>query len=135
MIPSFKPPRVVAGNTEDFDAFASDIREWLAMVSLQSPRVIVDDKIDPFLSRYEPPASDDPSGEPHELVTISWQGFLTSVWAHKVFVQALLTAHQTTWFAMSHSSFPTQVGPEIRDCTVLKLPTPNEFVLWEVAEE
>jgi len=128
---SLKPPSVVDPSYgSDFEDYAFEIHEWLSLVLLESPRLNPNDKIDFFLSRYVPPGQSVASSK---LVKITWRGFLSPYWAHKMFVRALLAAPQDAWFAYSVVSFG-EGWPGGNDCTILRLPdTPNEYVLWEVA--
>ncbi|KAF5870060.1 putative ribonuclease p 40kda subunit protein [Botrytis fragariae] len=129
--PRFEPP--VENNKnydEDFRDFASEIHEWLSLISLESPRVNSTDKIDPFLSRYDPPIGSD---EAKELVKVTWTGFISSTWAHNTFIQALLVAPRNSWFSYYVGGFSDSWNGESKNCTVLKLPdVPNDYVLWEV---
>ncbi|TGO64571.1 hypothetical protein BOTNAR_0086g00110 [Botryotinia narcissicola] len=129
--PKFKPP--VENNRnydEDFREYAAEIHEWLSLISLESPRVNSTDKIDPFLSRYDPPIGSD---EAEELVKITWTGFISPTWAHNTFIQALLAAPKNSWFSYYVGGFSDSWNGESKNCTVLKLPdVPNDYVLWEV---
>jgi ribonuclease P/MRP protein subunit RPP40 len=120
---------------DDFSDYSVEMYEWLSMISLWSPRVDHNDRIDPFLSRYAPP----PAGEQDigftELVKISWNGFASSSWAHKIFVQALLAAKPGMWFSFAVLGFDKSIRTGDGDCTILKLPgAQNEYVLWEVEQ-
>lgn len=114
----------------DFEDFATETHEWLSLISLGSSRIDLDDKIDSFLSRYVPPGN---TGTRSKLVKITWKGFLTSAWAHRTFVEALVAAPRDAWFAYSVMGFGGGWSGDTKDCTVLKPPNaPNEYVLWEV---
>lgn len=69
--------------------YCNDISEWLAMVSLQSPRISVDDIIDPYLSRYAVPESESIETQPTALVSLRWQGAMTSRWITQLFTYFL----------------------------------------------
>ena len=58
--------------TEDFEARVAAIHEWIGLVSLESPRVEVDDDMDSFLSRYD--RLED--GHESELVVVKFQGLM-----------------------------------------------------------
>jgi ribonuclease P/MRP protein subunit RPP40 len=66
---------------------ATDLLEWLGLVSLRSPRILAEDKIDPFLSRYCTPWHEEANSG--GLVTIRWHGFIPGQWARSLFVQLL----------------------------------------------
>ncbi len=109
--------------------------EWISLVSLGSPRVDHNDKIDPFLSRYTPPVADDRNNEATKLVKITWKGFASSSWAHNIFVQALLAAKPGMWFSFDVLGFQKSIRLSGGDCTMLKLPgAQNEYMLWEVEQ-
>jgi ribonuclease P/MRP protein subunit RPP40 len=131
-MPRLKPPTDVDSiYGEDLDDFAIETHEWLSMISLNSPRIESEDKIDSFLSRYAAP------GEPEitsKLVRITWRGFLPTSWVHKTFVEALLLTPRDSWLACSVGGFEEGWSCESKDCTILRPPDAvNEYVLWEVA--
>jgi ribonucleases P/MRP protein subunit RPP40 len=132
-LPSLKPPADANfGYGEDFEDFAVETHEWLSLISLNSPRVNVDDKIDSFLSRYASPATTTTSSN---LVRITWRGFISPSWAYNLFVQALLTVPSEAWFVCSVGAFGDAWLGGSKDCTILRVPnSPKEYLLWEVAK-
>ncbi|KAH8652775.1 ribonuclease P 40kDa subunit-domain-containing protein [Tricladium varicosporioides] len=130
-MPHLKPPTETdAAYGNDFEDHATEIQEWLALVLLESPRVNIDDKIDPFLSRYTPPGE---SFSNTTLVKLTWQGFLSPSWAHKTFVDILLAIPRHSWFAYCVGGFSDTWPGESKNCTILRLlDAPNEYILWEV---
>jgi ribonucleases P/MRP protein subunit RPP40 len=133
-LPRLQPPEGHRDTYEDdFSDFSVEMYEWISLISLGSPRVELDDKIDPFLSRYAHPAAGEQNLVVTELVKISWKGFASSSWAHKIFVQALLAAKPGTWFCFVVLGFDESIRTGGGDCTILKLPgAQNEYMLWEV---
>lgn len=131
-MPSLKPPTELDPSYgADFEDYAVDTHEWLSLVLLGSPRINPDDKIDPFLSRYVPPGDTFTSSK---LVKVTWRGFVSPSWVHKLFVHLLLAVPQDAWFAYAVVGFGGGPLGESENCTTLKLPdAPNEYVLWEVA--
>ncbi|PSS20126.1 hypothetical protein M430DRAFT_100089 [Amorphotheca resinae ATCC 22711] len=131
-MPSLKPPTDTSSEYgDDFKDFAVETHEWLSLISLNSPRVNPDDQIDSFLSRYVPPGE---STTRSNLVKITWRGFLSPSWAHKLFVHALLNVPQEAWFVYYVGGFGGVRVEGSKDCTILKVPdAPNEYLLWEVA--
>lgn len=131
-IPSLKPPKEVDPSYgADFEDYAVDIHEWLSLILLESPRINSSDNIDPFLSRYVPPGG---SFTDSKLVKVTWQGFISASWAHKIFVQLLLAVPQDAWFAYCVVGFGDGPLGESKTCTILKLPdAPKEFVSWEIS--
>lgn len=69
---------------EDLRDRCDSLCEWLALVSLDSPRVSADDSIDPYLSRYEVPNAD--KAAPSNLVSIKWHGLIPSQWITQLFI-------------------------------------------------
>jgi len=134
IIPSLQPPLESREEyRDDLNDFSVDIYEWLALLSLDSPRLDLDDHTDPFLSRYAPPTAVGPDHLVKKVVKITWEGFLSPSWAHVSFLQAVLAATPTTWFSFAVCGFNDSLGTESRDCTILKLPgASKEYMLWEV---
>jgi ribonuclease P/MRP protein subunit RPP40 len=64
-----------------------ELSEWLALVSLNSPRVHTDDSIDPYLSRYVVPRHCDAKSS--NFVKISWKGLIPPVWITQLLVTIL----------------------------------------------
>jgi ribonucleases P/MRP protein subunit RPP40 len=69
--------------------YCNEVSEWLGLVSLQSPRIAVDDKIDPYLSRYAVPQSESQQPQSTALVSLRWQGVMTSRWISQLFTSYL----------------------------------------------
>jgi ribonucleases P/MRP protein subunit RPP40 len=69
----------------EFRDYCSGISEWLSLVSLGSPRVLADDEIDSYLSRYEVPRSQDKT-EIVDLVVVKWTGFMPAGWITQLLV-------------------------------------------------
>jgi ribonuclease P/MRP protein subunit RPP40 len=134
-MPLLQPPQEPRGEYRDeFCDFAVEIYEWLSMITLESPRVTINDQIDPFLSRYVPPSADSTDTE-GELIMITWEGLMPASWVHKVFVEVLLTATPNTWLSLVVSSFADNLPTDSRDCMVLKLPgASNGYMMWEVEQ-
>jgi ribonuclease P/MRP protein subunit RPP40 len=131
-VPMFSPPaNIDPPYGDDFDYYLVEIHEWLALFLLGSPRIYKDDKIDPLLSRYSTPGDSITSTN---LVKVTWQGFLSPMWAQKTFVQLLLTLPREAWFGYVVGGFSEGWFKECRSSTILKLPgVSNEYMLWDVA--
>jgi ribonuclease P/MRP protein subunit RPP40 len=132
-IPSLKPSTDTENEfAGDFKDFAVETLEWVAMVSLHSPRISPEDKIDPVLSRYVPPGN---STTATRLVKVNWRGFIPPSWAHKTFVHALLAVPLEAWFTFSVVGFGEGWSGTSKDTTILRVPdASNEYILWEVAQ-
>ena len=131
-VPPLNPPTFAAesGYGADFEDFAIETHEWLALVSLSSPRVNPEDKLDSFLSRYAAPAG---TSTGSKLVKVTWQGFFSSSWAHRLLVATLQATPAASWFSLFVVSFGSGWSGNRKDCTVLRPPNaPNEYILWEV---
>ncbi|KAI9051010.1 hypothetical protein LZ554_005118 [Drepanopeziza brunnea f. sp. 'monogermtubi'] len=130
-VPSLLPPTDVdKAYGADFEDYAVETQEWLSLVLLGSPRIDPDDKIDPALSRYVLPGD---TLTACKLVKITWRGFISPSWAHKMFVQLLLATPREGWFAYFVDGFSESSLGNGKHCTILKLPNaPNEYVLWDI---
>jgi len=122
----------------DFNDHATEIYEWLSLISLSSPRVNAADQIDPFLSRYALPSSS-ATPEQYELVKITWSGFLSAKWIHETFFNILLAngsvSNGKTWFSYGVCGFHGSWSSDSRDGLILKLPGPSgEYILWDVSQ-
>lgn len=117
---------------ESLEEFATDVYEWLSLVRLESPRISTGDEVDPFLSRYSVPG--DPDDRQHTtLCKISWQGFISPVWARRVLMDMLLGLPSQSWFSLSAISFGKGVNGDSTECTVMRPPnTPGEYMLWDI---
>ena len=69
---------------DDFEDWALETYEWLSLVALKSPRIIFNDAIDPFLSRYQVP--DCESGKIFNMVALTWTGFIPASWIMQLFM-------------------------------------------------
>lgn len=131
-LPPLKPPTDPASEFKEelLEEYAVDTLEWLSMISLSSPKINPQEKLVPILSRYVPPGSLDTRTT---LIKVTWQGFIPPTWAHKLFVQMLLTVGQDAWFALSTVGFSEGWSGESKDNTILRLcAAPKEYMLWEV---
>ena len=82
-VPNIRPP-LTSDLDEDFEDWALETYEWLSLVALESPRILPDDSIDPFLSRYQTPQND--SGKALNMVTLTWTGFIPAIWIMHLFI-------------------------------------------------
>ena len=91
-------------------AEAEQLFEWISLAMLDSPRIRIDDAIDPFLSRYTIPRRETENEDMEsesvstELVRLRWRAFtspktLTTLWIE------VSKAVDTSWFAMGVSCF------------------------------
>lgn len=68
-----------------FPDWALERHEWLGLVALQSPRLRVDDEIDPYLSRYSVPDRD--SAVVSNVVVLQWSGFIPALWVKGLLIE------------------------------------------------
>ncbi|KAI0160864.1 ribonuclease P 40kDa subunit [Hypoxylon sp. FL1284] len=133
-IPSIKPPPTVLGRRSslELDDFATDIYEWLSLLRLESPRVNVDDKIDPYLSGYTVPGDPD-DGQNQRLFRVSWQGFIPPSWTQQILADAVLSLPSKSWFSLSATSFARGITGDSADCTFLRPPNSlGDYFLWDI---
>lgn len=116
----------------DFDDYAVEMHEWLSLILLESPRILADDKIDAYLSRYVTPGNPLTTGN---LVKASWYGFMSAFWVRDIFVRILQAVPRESWFAFCVHGFSEGPLGKSKSCSVMKLPKaqPTEYMLWEIA--
>ena len=76
-LPNLSPPHS-SDSAEDFEDWALETYEWLSLIAMESPRILSEDTIDPFLSRYQ--VLDGDSGKVLNIVTLTWTGFIPALW-------------------------------------------------------
>ncbi|KAI1467678.1 ribonuclease P 40kDa subunit-domain-containing protein [Daldinia caldariorum] len=133
-MPSLKPPATILSNQSrlDLDEFATDLYEWLSLVRLDSPRINVDDKIDPYLSSYAVPGDLDDLSE-GKLCRISWQGFVPPRWTRQTLVDVILALPAKSWFSLSTTTFARDIIGDSADCTIFRPPNASgEYLLWDI---
>lgn len=86
LVPSLSPSDLLADDDDEvLRESVSEIEEWLGLVSLDSPRVRSDDNIDPYLSRYTLPASEQQPTQ-SDIVSVQWTGLVPAYWVMKLFI-------------------------------------------------
>lgn len=76
---------------ELFEQWATDFYEWLGLVSLESPRVLQADSIDPFLSRYRvPQAQEQDENRVTNMISLTWRGLIPRAWIRELLIQLKL---------------------------------------------
>ncbi|KAB8236312.1 ribonuclease P protein subunit p40 [Aspergillus alliaceus] len=103
-----------------------EISEWLAMVTLGSPRVLASDDVDPYLCRYSVPDVDE--AKPSDIVSLKWHGLLPPKWIMELFLTLLRDTPQKdsealNWFAFSASALGREAVEGKDGYTVLTLPS------------
>ncbi len=109
---------------------AVELYEWISLVRLRSPRVLFNDDIDPYLSRYTVPSY--PVGE-MSIGQISWNGLLSSSWVSNL-TSALMTAcPEESWFAISATDMAASGLGGRSEITVLKPPgQSSRYLMWDI---
>ncbi|OJI86773.1 hypothetical protein ABZX51_002962 [Aspergillus tubingensis] len=128
LVPPLPGPEITDESREaaELEDHCNELSEWLAMVSLESPRVSVYDDVDPYLCRYSVPDLD--NAKSTNLVSLKWHGLVPSRWIIELLVAILKeTAPKSiapyAWFALSASALGRE-AVEARDgYTVMVLPT------------
>ncbi|KAI0110280.1 ribonuclease P 40kDa subunit [Daldinia grandis] len=136
-LPSLKPPIAILSSQGqlELDEFATDIYEWLSLVRLDSPRINIDDKIDPYLSNYTVPGTPDSLRE-GKLCRVSWQGFIPPRWTRQTLAELILALPAKSWFSLSATTFARDIIGDSADCTVLRPPnSPGEYLLWDIKKQ
>ena len=113
------------GNDKDF---AADLHEWMSLVALGSPRVLLADAIDTYLSRYRVP---DPARSPQDqsqsiasnLVCLRYHGFLPSSIMMGILL-ATRRACREQWAAMMMNDF------EGSDVDIMIAPRSGYYLEW-----
>ncbi|KAI9735137.1 MAG: hypothetical protein M1834_001725 [Cirrosporium novae-zelandiae] len=112
-LPSIRSPPSLAfldgpSRPNDLSEFYTEIAEWLALVSIESPRLHQGDNIDSYLCRYDVPG-DVSKARIMDLVKVTWRGFLPSIFVMRVLL-GMLEASRTArpscephahWFSLS----------------------------------
>lgn len=70
---------------DDFEDWAVETHEWLNLLAMNSPRVFLEDSIDPFLSRYQVPEGD--SKNAHSMVIVTWNGLIPASWIRQLLLE------------------------------------------------
>lgn len=90
LLPNLNP--ALSANSDDaFQDWALETYEWLSLLGIESPRILVGDSVDPFLCRYRLPC---PQGDSREyfdsldMVSVTWRGLLPAQWIRNLFMKA-----------------------------------------------
>ena len=149
----FLPPPQAEPEQSDINAC---FLEWLSLTLLNSPRVKLEDKIDPYLSRYEVPTEskypstkglndtrtdraesegEDPSRNLQSLVRLQWRGFLPSVSMLIIFMAVKKALQKASEAAGNDGSVPWAAvlfhGIDASDlCVLLSKGEQEQFFEW-----
>lgn len=100
----------VPGFTGDYDTGDPneivDQLEWLSLAVLDSPRILKNDSINTYLSRYRVPnALSSLPGETTAIARLQWRGLVNSVFITALLGAMLRASSAPTWFAFSAQTF------------------------------
>ena len=88
-VPLLHPPeKSISTFRDEFSDYALNLQEWLALISIESPRVMVGDEIDPYLSRYD--VEQDLTVPEAKIVKVKWKGMLPARWIAQLFAVCML---------------------------------------------
>ncbi|KAK4663033.1 hypothetical protein QC763_600930 [Podospora pseudopauciseta] len=114
---------------DELEDFSSELYEWLALVRLQSPRILQSDSIDPYLSLYRIPNGSNPA----KICKLSWRGFFSPSWTRQTLIGLFTVLPSKTWFSFSTTTFSRGLAGDNTECTFLRPPNrPGEYLMWEV---
>lgn len=87
LVPPIDMGGLVDASQDDVQDLCQEFSEWIALVSLGSPRVVAGDSVDPYLSRYSVPQVE--ISKPPDLVSLKWRGLIPSHWISQLFTLLL----------------------------------------------
>ncbi|KAI9851447.1 MAG: hypothetical protein M1838_003636 [Thelocarpon superellum] len=125
LIPTLQPPLDDEAGKPSFDEHMTDIFEWLSLVSLRSPRIDASDTVDPYLSRYEVPGSEEAKSA--RVVLLRWRGLLSARWITELWLTSLRLirkARPESWFAINVYSLGSGSPNGVNGYAILRLPSP-----------
>ncbi|KAJ9272106.1 hypothetical protein DTO212C5_1869 [Paecilomyces variotii] len=125
LVPPIDMGGLVDASQDDVQDLCQEFSEWIALVSLGSPRVVAGDSVDPYLSRYSVPQVE--ISKPSDLVSLKWRGLIPSHWISQLFTLLLRemsrTSTSTFWFAFSSNSLGREAVESKDGYTIISLPS------------
>lgn len=117
-------------NEPEGSDIAAELYEWISLVRLRSPRVLYNDDINPYLSRYTAPSC--PVGE-MSVGHISWNGLLGSSWVSNLASALIAACPEESWVAISATDVAADGMGGRSEITVLKPPgQSSRYLMWNV---
>ncbi|KIV88762.1 hypothetical protein PV10_08407 [Exophiala mesophila] len=130
------PPPTSAKSTlpsEETQESLYDLFEYIDMLSLRSPRILKDHRVDPFISRYVVPdeiehAHPDPHAHVRPVRVMTWTGLISARWILQLFCHIIKQSrsskvehlsHQDLWLAMTVTAHKTRAVGQNDGYTVL----------------
>ncbi|KAF7716941.1 Uncharacterized protein PECH_000667 [Penicillium ucsense] len=104
---------------DDMQQKCGAFSEWIALVQLKSSRISADDEVDPYLSRYEVQVPGYEVCRTVNLVSLKWQGIISSKWILDLYAcllngrksshgSRLSPSSSFSWFTLSALTLRTQ---------------------------
>ncbi|KAK3953427.1 ribonuclease P 40kDa subunit-domain-containing protein [Pseudoneurospora amorphoporcata] len=131
VLPTLTPPVDAMGpeGRDELEYFSTDLYEWLSLVRLQSPRVLVGDQIDPYLCRYQVPGD----GQQSKICKVTWQGFLAPSWCRQTLLNLVAGLPSKTWFSFSTTTFSKGMAGDNSEVALFRPQgASGEYVMWEI---
>ncbi|KAL6239043.1 hypothetical protein BDW75DRAFT_199443 [Aspergillus navahoensis] len=129
--PSFSDLNTKTQSESDLKDICGGVSEWLAMVSLCSRRVSVNDDIDPYLCRYDAPEIGDTEAKATDLISLKWRGFIPPHWIMQLFITlfretAPRLCKTPAWFVISANTLGRDTIEGKDGYTIMALPAGSE---------
>ncbi|TFK83875.1 hypothetical protein K466DRAFT_589374 [Polyporus arcularius HHB13444] len=118
---------------ESWEDRVSSLFEWVGLASLGSQRLLANDRCDPYISVYEPPA---PS-HVGELTVMRWRGFLPSSFVQSI-LDVILSPNTSPpdFVSVTANSVPTSpvtyIPKDLGKAPPLRAPRPDSEDTWSV---
>ncbi|GAD99363.1 hypothetical protein AOR_1_694184 [Paecilomyces variotii No. 5] len=87
LVPQINMGDLIDASQDDVQDLCQEFSEWIALVSLGSPRVVAGHSVDPYLSRYSVPQVE--LSKPSDLVSLKWSGLIPARWINQLFTLLL----------------------------------------------
>ncbi|KAF4999695.1 hypothetical protein FGRMN_2260 [Fusarium graminum] len=124
------PEALAENDREALEWFSTETYEWLSLIRLNSPRVRLQDSIDPYLSRYCVPGE---TTRPSKICRLSWEGFISAEWLRGLLMDVLTACPSGTWFSLSATCFSKNLSGNSDDFTILRPPNAaGKYLMWEI---
>ena len=117
------PDRLISGQRHELDEEEWwELVEWVDLVALGSPRVMENDKVDSYISRYSVP-------EPtvtRNLKVMKWEGLMSSEWLTRLLTEVIKQSRiskSKDWVALSVTGHATEAVGGIDGYTIVLQPS------------
>ena len=122
-------PRFPQQISDDDCEMAGELLEWISVACIRSPRIMVGDDVDSYVSRYQGPdfrkeGSEESRSSTQNLFHLHWHGLLPSKFVLQIYL-ATLKVSGDGWFALTASGFNGSTYTVLQD--------QNRTMTWEYA--